>query len=117
MSMQISSVTSMIASQTPVSRTNEAANQQARQAAVTSNETAASTTDAGSNTSVAESQQMSVTGVPYSAHVGAKTYETNVVQMMGEYAGSVPGLFGAATVGSTVERVEENLGNLISFFA
>jgi hypothetical protein len=58
-----------------------------------------------------------VVGVPFSARVGAKTYSANVEQMANEYEGRVANLFGASTIGSTVGQVENNLSNLISFFA
>jgi hypothetical protein len=56
-------------------------------------------------------------GVPYSAHVGSKTYSANVQQYAGEFEGSVPNLFGASTTAQTVGKVEDKLGVLINFFA
>jgi len=55
--------------------------------------------------------------IPYSTRVGSKTYSADVEQVASEYEGSVPNLFGASTTGSSVGQVEENLTNLISFFA
>ena len=57
------------------------------------------------------------TAVSFSTRIGAKTYSADVEQVASEYEGSVPNLFGAATTASSVGRVEDNLSNLISFFA
>ena len=57
------------------------------------------------------------TGMPYSARVGGKTYWANVVHLENNYEAEVPNLPGACVVGSTVAQVEENLNNLINFFA
>jgi hypothetical protein len=56
-------------------------------------------------------------GVPYSAHVGSKTYSANVEQYAGEFEGNVPNLFGASTTATTVGKVEDKLSALIDFFA
>jgi hypothetical protein len=58
-----------------------------------------------------------VTGVPYSMRVAGKTYSANVEQMESEFEAQVPNLPGASVIGPTVERVEDTLNNLISFFA
>jgi hypothetical protein len=58
-----------------------------------------------------------VTSVPYSAHVGDKTYSTEVQPIGNLYEGSIQNLPGASTVGTSIEQVEARLGNLISFFA
>jgi hypothetical protein len=58
-----------------------------------------------------------VVGVPYSTRVGSTTYSGQVEQFANEYQGTVSNLFGASASGSSVQQVEEHLGNLISFFA
>jgi len=55
--------------------------------------------------------------VAFSNRVGDKTYSAEVHPIVDEYAGRVPSLFGAQTVAATVDKVEEKLSNLISFFA
>lgn len=92
MSMQISQAISISQSQTSTSRSADSA-----KAATSGPET--------------------VVGVPYSTRVGSTTYSGNVEQFANEYQGSVPNLFGANASGSSVQQVEDHLGNLISFFA
>jgi hypothetical protein len=59
-----------------------------------------------------------VTSVPYTAHVGEKTYSTEVQPVDNSlYEGSIQNLLGASAIGTTVDQVETRLGNLISFFA
>jgi len=56
-------------------------------------------------------------GVPYSTRVGSTTYSGDVQHFNNEYQGSVANLLGVTATGSSVQKVEEHLGNLISFFA
>jgi len=58
-----------------------------------------------------------VTGVPYTARVGGKTYSANIQQMENEFEAQVPSLLGVDVVAPTVEKVEDSLSNLINFFA
>jgi hypothetical protein len=62
-------------------------------------------------------EQESGIGVEYSARAAGKTYSANIEQLENEYEAQVPNLPGAGVVGSTVEKVEDRLNNLISFFA
>jgi len=92
MSMQIGPVTSISDSLTPTSRAADLA-----KSAVTAPETAV--------------------GVPYSTRVGSTTYSGDVQHFNNEYQGTVSNLLGVSATGSSVQKVEEHLGNLISFFA
>jgi len=52
----------------------------------------------------------------YSTTAGGKTYGAYVDQIPDGYEASVANLPGATATGTSVEAVEYNLGNLISFF-
>ena len=55
--------------------------------------------------------------VPFSERVGEKTFNGAVERINGEYVGSVSGLVGAQAEGSTVAKAEDQLENLVDFFA
>jgi hypothetical protein len=52
----------------------------------------------------------------YSTTAGGKTYGAYVEQGPNGYEATVPNLPGATATGSSVQAVEYDLGNLISFF-
>jgi hypothetical protein len=58
-----------------------------------------------------------VLAVEYSAKAGGTTYTANVDSFDGEFEARVPNLPGASATGQTLQQVENDLGNLISFFA
>lgn len=80
-------------------------------------ESQTSTSRSADPVKAAETAPSSVVGVPYSTRVGSTTYSGDVEQYAQGYQGSVPNLFGVSATGSSVQQVEEHLGNLISFFA
>jgi hypothetical protein len=80
-------------------------------------QTQTSTSRSADSVKTTPSGPEAVVGVPYSTRVGSTTYSGNVEQFANEYQGSVPNLFGASASGSSVQQVEDHLGNLISFFA
>lgn len=53
----------------------------------------------------------------YSARAGGKTYSANVDRSAEGYSATVANLPGASASGNSIQQVENNLGNLISFFA
>jgi hypothetical protein len=76
-----------------------------------------STSRSADSVKTATSGPETAVGVPYSTRVGSTTYSGDVEQFANEYTGSVSNLFGASAIGSSVQQVEDHLGNLISFFA
>lgn len=67
--------------------------------------------------SATEQGVQALVAAEYSARAGGKTYSANIDRAMEGYQASIPNLPGATAVGSSVQQVENNLGNLISFFA
>jgi hypothetical protein len=58
-----------------------------------------------------------VLAVQFSAKAGGTTYSANVEPLDGGFEASVPSLPGIRAAGDSVQQVESDLGNLISFFA
>jgi hypothetical protein len=77
--------------------------------------TSASAAHAAASNSISPGLQ-AVIASDYSTTAGGKTYGAYVDQIPNGYEASVANLPGANASGSSVEAVEYDLGNLISFF-
>ena len=66
----------------------------------------------GSNSAI-----QAVLAAEYSTRAGGKTRSANIQPVGDGYKATIPNLPGMTATGSSVERVESSLNNLIDFFA
>jgi hypothetical protein len=69
------------------------------------------------SSSAISSGLQAVLAVEYSIQAGGATYSANVQPVDGGYEASVSNLPGVSASGGSVQQVENDLGNLVNFFA